>query len=50
MKRCTVCGEIVADDVTECPVCHAKTFAPVAAGAEEEAAPLPEEDTDEETV
>ena len=30
MKRCTVCGEIVADDVTECPVCHAKTFAPVA--------------------
>ena len=29
MKRCTVCGEIVADDVTECPVCHAKTFAPV---------------------
>ena len=30
MKRCTVCGEIVADDVMECPVCHAKTFAPVA--------------------
>ena len=30
MKRCTVCGEIVADDVMECPVCHVKTFAPVA--------------------
>jgi len=29
MKRCTVCGEIVADDVEECPVCHAKTFVPV---------------------
>ncbi len=24
MKRCSVCGEIVADDVVECPVCHAK--------------------------
>lgn len=29
MKICTVCGELVADDVTECPVCHAKTFKPV---------------------
>ena len=26
MKRCAVCGEIVADDVMECPVCHAKKF------------------------
>ena len=24
MKRCSVCGEILADDVVECPVCHAK--------------------------
>lgn len=24
MKRCTVCGEILPDDATECPVCHAK--------------------------
>ena len=29
MKRCAVCGEIVADDVMECPVCHAKKFVPV---------------------
>lgn len=29
MKRCAVCGEIVADDVEECPVCHAKKFVPV---------------------
>ena len=29
MKRCTVCGEIVADDVDVCPVCKAKTFVPV---------------------
>lgn len=29
MKRCAVCGEIVADDVEECPVCHAKRFEPV---------------------
>ncbi len=29
MKRCTVCGEIVADDVEVCPVCKAKTFTPV---------------------
>ena len=24
MKRCSVCGEILADDVVGCPVCHAK--------------------------
>ena len=29
MKRCAVCGEIVADDVMECPVCHAKKFVPL---------------------
>jgi len=29
MKRCTVCGEIVADDVEVCPVCKATTFVPV---------------------
>ena len=29
MKRCAVCGEIVADDVDTCPVCKAKKFAPV---------------------
>ena len=29
MKRCTVCGEIVADDVEVCPVCKAKTSVPV---------------------
>ena len=29
MKRCAVCGEIVADDVMECPVCHAKKFVPI---------------------
>lgn len=29
MKRCTVCGEIVADDVEVCPVCKARTFTPV---------------------
>ncbi len=29
MKRCVICGEVVADDVTECPVCHAKKFVPV---------------------
>lgn len=29
MKRCTVCGEIVEDDVEVCPVCKAKTFKPV---------------------
>ena len=32
MKKCTVCGEIVADDVDVCPVCKAKTFAPVEEG------------------
>jgi rubrerythrin len=26
MKRCAVCGEIVADDVEVCPVCGAKKF------------------------
>lgn len=26
MKRCSVCGEIVADDVEVCPVCKAKKF------------------------
>lgn len=31
MKKCVVCGEIVEDGVTECPVCHAKKFAPVEA-------------------
>ena len=30
MKRCAVCGEIVADDVEVCPVCKAKKFTPVA--------------------
>jgi rubrerythrin len=29
MKRCVVCGEIVADDVDVCPVCKAKKFEPV---------------------
>ena len=29
MKKCVVCGEIVADDVEVCPVCKAKKFAPV---------------------
>ena len=29
MKRCAVCGEIVADDVEVCPVCKAKKFTPV---------------------
>ena len=29
MKRCAVCGEIVADDVEVCPVCRAKKFVPV---------------------
>lgn len=31
MKRCAVCGEIVADDVEICPVCKAKKFEPIAA-------------------
>lgn len=26
MKRCSVCGEIIADDVEVCPVCKAKKF------------------------
>ena len=29
MKRCAVCGEIVADDVEVCPVCKAKKFVSV---------------------
>ena len=29
MKRCAVCGEIVADDVEVCPVCKAKKFVPL---------------------
>ena len=29
MKKCAVCGEIVADDVEVCPVCKAKKFEPV---------------------
>ncbi len=29
MKRCAVCGEIVADDVEVCPVCKAKKFIPI---------------------
>ena len=29
MKRCAVCGEIVADDVEVCPVCGAKKFVPI---------------------
>ncbi|MBE7088852.1 MAG: NADH peroxidase [Clostridiales bacterium] len=29
MKRCVVCGEIVADEVEVCPVCKAKKFVPV---------------------
>lgn len=29
MKRCTVCGALVEDDVEVCPVCKAKTFEPV---------------------
>ena len=31
MKKCAVCGEIVADDVEVCPVCKAKKFEPVSA-------------------
>ena len=29
MKRCAVCGEIVADDVEVCPVCKATKFVPI---------------------
>ncbi len=29
MKRCAVCGEIVADDVEVCPVCKARKFEPI---------------------
>ena len=33
MKKCPVCGEIVEDDVTVCPVCGAKKFVPVTGDA-----------------
>lgn len=29
MKRCAVCGEIVEDSVTVCPVCKATKFVPI---------------------
>ena len=29
MKRCAICGEVVADEVEVCPVCKAKKFTPV---------------------
>ena len=29
MKRCAVCGEIVDDSVTVCPVCKATKFVPI---------------------
>lgn len=29
MKRCAICGEIVADDVEVCPVCKATKFTPI---------------------
>lgn len=29
MKRCAICGEIVADDVEVCPVCKATKFIPI---------------------
>ena len=34
MKRCAVCGEIVADDVTVCPVCKATKFVPIEENAD----------------
>ena len=34
MKRCAVCGEIVADDVMVCPVCKATKFVPIEANEE----------------
>ena len=34
MKRCAICGEIVADDVTVCPVCKATKFVPIEENAE----------------
>lgn len=32
MKRCAVCGEILADGVDVCPVCGAKKFEPIGNG------------------
>ena len=34
MKRCAVCGEIVEDGVTVCPVCKATKFVALDASAE----------------
>ena len=34
MKRCAICGEIVADDVEVCPVCKATKFVPIDESAE----------------
>ena len=34
MKRCAICGEIVADDVQVCPVCKATKFVPIDETAE----------------
>ena len=34
MKRCAVCGEIVDDSVTVCPVCKATKFVPIEENAE----------------
>ena len=34
MKRCAICGEIVDDSVTVCPVCKATKFIPIDDSAE----------------
>lgn len=34
MKRCAICGEIVDDSVTVCPVCKATKFVPIDENAE----------------
>ena len=34
MKRCAICGEVVADDVEVCPVCKATKFVPIDDAAE----------------
>ena len=34
MKRCAICGEVVADDVEVCPVCKATKFVPIDESAE----------------
>ena len=34
MKRCAICGEIVDDSVTVCPVCKATKFVPIDNNAE----------------